>query len=111
MEKNDKRLWFVCRGYGNQDIFCRVADLTPDDMKKINHLLAEQDIRKRRAGNTGGDNNIIVEAYYNPSKGIWQIHGVRQDKNQPNHITVVFDTLESISENITREEIVHLLTS
>lgn len=47
----------------------------------------------------------IVECAYDPTAGTWRLHAVRTDKAQPNHIRVVFDTMESIAENISREEI------
>lgn len=51
----------------------------------------------------------IIECAYDPSAGTWRLHAIRTDKAQPNHIKVVFDTMESIAENISREEIVKLL--
>lgn len=36
---------------------------------------------------------------------MWRFHLERTDKNHPNHISVVFDTMEAISENITENEL------
>ena len=49
-----------------------------------------------------------MECAYDPSAGSWRLHAVRTDKAQPNHIRVVFDTMESIAENITMDEIVNV---
>merc|ERR1739847_226588 len=48
---------------------------------------------------------VIVELTYDPIAGMWRFHLERTDKNHPNHISVVFDTMEAISENITENEL------
>lgn len=55
------------------------------------------------------DIDIIAEVTYDASSGRWKINKVRDDKKAPNHITVVMDTLEAISEDVCFEELVYRL--
>lgn len=51
-------------------------------------------------------NNSIVELTYDRLAGEWKYIRMRADKNSPNYAGTVIDTLESISENMDREELV-----
>jgi hypothetical protein len=50
---------------------------------------------------------LIVECSYDHWNGNWNYHMIRTDKDKPNHIRVILDTLETISENVSKEEIMY----
>lgn len=43
-------------------------------------------------------------------RGEWVYQGMRPDKAEPNHINVVLDTIEVLAQNITREDLIEVLT-
>ena len=49
----------------------------------------------------------VVETSYDVWKGEWKYHLLRYDKIKPNHISVCIDTLEAMSCNISREELIY----
>ena len=38
---------------------------------------------------------------------MWVYHAVRSDKPEPNHISIVMDTLEVVAQNISAEELIY----
>ena len=48
---------------------------------------------------------LILEVAYDPQVGLWRFHTERPDKERANHVTVLFDTMEAIAENVTVEEL------
>jgi mRNA guanylyltransferase len=53
--------------------------------------------------------SYIIECSYDPWIGYWRYQGIRTDKNKPNALSVIFDVMECISENITKEELIYRL--
>jgi mRNA guanylyltransferase len=54
-------------------------------------------------------NLVIAEMGFDGKTGLWRYHKLRPDKDKPNYISIAIDTMESIAENITLEELVVLL--
>ena len=52
-------------------------------------------------------NKPVVETSYDVWRGEWKYHLLRYDKPRPNHISVCIDTLEAMSCNISREELIY----
>lgn len=46
---------------------------------------------------------------YDPQIGLWRFHTERPDKERANHVTVLFDTMEAIAENVTVDELFYRL--
>ena len=65
-----------------------------------------RDQRRLFQNNFDKFNNSIVELTYDRLAGEWRYIRQRDDKIQPNYAGTVIDTLESISENMDREELV-----
>eukprot|EP01097_Dermamoeba_algensis_P011561 TRINITY_DN8988_c0_g1_i1.p1 TRINITY_DN8988_c0_g1~~TRINITY_DN8988_c0_g1_i1.p1 ORF type:complete len:283 (-),score=80.40 TRINITY_DN8988_c0_g1_i1:122-943(-) len=123
LQYNNKQRKYIlyCRGNDSQgDLQCRDADFTEEDFVKVNRDLQEMTIFSKRyttlahnndsnSSSSTSNNNMmptpIVEMSYDRKNGHWKYHGIRRDKNKANHLTVVFDTFESIAENITEDEL------
>jgi mRNA capping enzyme, C-terminal domain len=67
------------------------------------HIFPDTKKLNRDIGRSREKDNIIIECYFDSVSGIWQYHGIRQDKHKPNFIQTVFDTMENIVETITDE--------
>ncbi|EGG18672.1 hypothetical protein DFA_04168 [Cavenderia fasciculata] len=94
--QNSDRKWFLhCAGPNNTDIPCKELMLSTEDFA----LLSTDYKRSRDQG------CFIAEFSFEFSKGIWKYHLVRPDKKRANYITVFVDTMESICEGITKEEL------
>jgi hypothetical protein len=89
---------FSCIGTEGYDIEYNIT-LKVEDQSRLN-----KDLQRLR-----DTSNVIVECSYDQWNGNWTYQGVRSDKNRPNHVKVVFDTLECICENISLEEIIYRL--
>ena len=106
LNKWSEYLWFSCFDDDLQDIFCRRAEFSPEQWKLI-----ERDISilgksvNLNLYQTLLQKPIIIECCFNRNSGLWIYHKIRADKTDPNHISIVFDTLESIAENITEKDI------
>ncbi|GAM19701.1 hypothetical protein SAMD00019534_028760 [Acytostelium subglobosum LB1] len=88
--------WFLtCLGRENTDVDCREINFSSEDLDKL-----RRDYTRARDPNT-----VIVECSYQANIGRWKYHMVRQDKVKPNYISIVMDTMESIAEAITAEEL------
>lgn len=57
----------------------------------------------------GNREQIVVEMAYDSANSCWVRRGVRLDKNQGNFITVVFNVMESMIENVTVKDLCHTL--
>eukprot|EP01116_Phalansterium_solitarium_P017316 TRINITY_DN4231_c0_g2_i1.p1 TRINITY_DN4231_c0_g2~~TRINITY_DN4231_c0_g2_i1.p1 ORF type:complete len:588 (-),score=59.31 TRINITY_DN4231_c0_g2_i1:37-1602(-) len=79
--------------------------LQNDDVTSYPVALA-QDCNVRLVDDLQSCNSIIAELTFCPDIGQWYYNGHRKDKSQSNSYRVVFDTLLSIAENVTFEEIV-----
>lgn len=62
---------------------------------------SEQILRRDIIGR--GLDRVVVECAYN---GQWNIKNVRYDKNTANFITTVFSTMETIADNVTKEDMI-----
>ena len=68
------------------------------------------DTNKRTKYECNDNGDMIIECKFNPSTGIWNIVNYRMDKKEANFITTVFATMENIIENITRDEIIKIVS-
>jgi hypothetical protein len=65
------------------------------------NIRLQMDIRMARLG----EQPAIAEFGYDPILGQWQYHLLRKDKLKANHIRIVFETMESIAENVSAAEL------
>jgi len=81
---------------------------------KTTEFLVSDLIRLAEDLNAAGMNfrsdRIIAEMAFEPKDSTWRYHRLRTDKAKPNHISIAFDTMEAIAENITLDDIEHALT-
>jgi len=96
---NKKRLNFQFNGNSSL-VDCPMTFLEADKIKIIREL-------RRKAKK---DKGIVVETCYDAKKGCWIFSGVRTDKAIPNHVSVVFETLQCIAENVTIKELEYRLS-
>lgn len=89
-------LSFSCQGDHGYEVPYDL-NLKSDD---FNRLLKDIQVQRNR-------NNIIVECSFDHWSGDWKYLKIRSDKVKPNYIKIVFDTLEAISENIPKEELLY----
>jgi len=104
------RLMMACTGDGNTKVYCQELDQSGDCYKRVLEIANKN--KKPEEANGGVDDfrwledkPMIVEMTFNASTGLWVFHLERRDKNTPNYISVVFDTLKSIAENITTTDL------
>jgi len=69
---------------------------SPQDAENINEDFAKYQKNE----------SAIIECGYNRLYGMWKYVTIRPDKVKPNFVRVVFETLEAISEAITKEEVI-----
>ncbi|KAF2073755.1 hypothetical protein CYY_004924 [Polysphondylium violaceum] len=89
------RFFLSCTGTQNTEIDCREANFSPEDMEKLR-------IELKRARDP---TIVIAECSFQPKIGKWKFHQTRPDKKKGNFITIVMDTMESIAENLSHEEL------
>jgi hypothetical protein len=82
-------------GIHRNDLMVRSAAMSEADRNDLS----------RRAAATGKD-SFIVECAFDAARGQWGIKGYRMDKTEANFITTVIATMETIAENITREQLI-----
>ena len=58
-----------------------------------------------------GLTRAVVECQYLSSAGTWRIKSVRSDKNVGNYLITVFSTMESIADNLTKDDLIKHFTS
>eukprot|EP01132_Coremiostelium_polycephalum_P010660 gene10660-13057_t len=95
LQQQQKKLYLTCTGNGDMEIECREAIFCDADKEK----LKKEFLRAR------DPNCIIAECSFQPKLGTWKFHQVRHDKIKGNYISIVMDTMESIAENLTQDEI------
>ena len=102
------RLMLACGGQGAQLINCRQMDLTEEDQSKVNQILESRRMLQSRVFDPCfewlKEDCVILEMTFDAASGTWRYHLERPDKDRPNHISVVFDTMEAIAENITKAD-------
>jgi len=112
---NHGTLMLACGGEGDRLIVCRQLELLEEDENKVKQIIESNRLLRRferdahNAWLRRPAGAIILEMTYDPAFGVWRYHLERTDKSKPNHITVVFDTMEAIAENITEAEIYYRL--
>eukprot|EP00475_Leptophrys_vorax_P023857 TRINITY_DN32845_c0_g1_i1.p1 TRINITY_DN32845_c0_g1~~TRINITY_DN32845_c0_g1_i1.p1 ORF type:complete len:390 (-),score=85.24 TRINITY_DN32845_c0_g1_i1:144-1292(-) len=77
-------------GYGNSDLMVRRQQISSEELKRI-----RDDFDRLRC------RELVYECQYDPQSSRWQILHLREDKTDPNFISVVFSTLETMVDNIT----------
>ncbi|EFA79724.1 hypothetical protein PPL_07415 [Heterostelium album PN500] len=95
MDKGQKGWYLTCIGNGNSDVEIRSLNFSRDDIENL-----QRDFKRARDPNT-----VIVECSFQPNTGKWKYHMVRADKFKANYISIVMDTMESIAEAISSEEL------
>lgn len=81
---------------------CKTTELIQQDFEKLASDLAANRLDFR-------SNGIIAEMAFEPMDSTWRYHRLRADKTNPNHISIAFDTMEAIAENVTIDDIVNAL--
>jgi len=96
--RTDQRgiLNLFCQANDDELIKCRTVRFSDDE---------EQTVRGHLA--LSGTEPLVCECLYDTKEGRWRFLHVRPDKKKANHISVVFDTFEAASENITQDEILY----
>jgi hypothetical protein len=100
--KNDVLQLYCEAENGSRAMCCRV----PFDPTEHNELVRALQRKKDLMQQT----NVVAEFIFDVHMGTWKFHCVRTDKNKANHTTIAFDTMESIAQNITKEELLYRLT-
>lgn len=77
-----------------------MQDFTPDDLERV-----QQDMQRMPSNNDDG--SYVVELNYDMWSGHWRYMQIRPDKAQGNHIRTVIDTMQTIAENVTQEELAY----
>src|SRR5690349_13054207 len=57
-----------------------------------------------------GNTEAIIECSFDKSTGNWIYHRIKHDKPTPTNFSSLFQLMEIISENITKEEIVQVFS-
>lgn len=83
---------------GGRTTRCKTTELIQSDFEKIFQDLYENRMNARSDG-------IIAEMAFEPKDSTWRYHRLRTDKKKPNHISIAFDTMEAIAENVTIDDI------
>ena len=105
------RLELACGGSESSLIRCRTMELSPDDEATVmriiesNRVLRGFEIDPHYSWLNSEHGAVILEMTYDARAGVWKFHVERSDKNTPNYISIVFDTMEAIAENVTEREI------
>lgn len=113
LRSGDNARMFTCMGKGEEEVECRQVELNDEDRKAVERImtrrkkafppnLQEKDEWLKR-------DKLILEVAYDPQIGLWRFHTERPDKERANHVTVLFDTMEAIAENVTVEELFYRL--
>lgn len=82
---------------------CKTTDLIQSDFQRLANDL-------HAAGMNFRSDRIIAEMAFEPKDSTWRYHRLRTDKQKPNHISIAFDTMEAIAENITLDDVEQTLT-
>lgn len=93
--RRDGQLAFTCGGKDGYEIDYPLK-ITDQDYERL-----LRDISRHR------DEVNVIECSYDQWSGNWIYHKLRSDKNRPNHISIVFDTLEVIAQNVSPEELMY----
>eukprot|EP01133_Synstelium_polycarpum_P009730 gene9730-11363_t len=101
-DRMSKGAWYLsCMGPNNMDVDIRAVNFDDNDLGRV-----VRDYQRARDPNA-----FIVECSFTPSTGRWKFHQTRLDKIKANYITIVMDTMESIAEAITSEELIYRIQS
>ncbi|EGC30428.1 hypothetical protein DICPUDRAFT_50749 [Dictyostelium purpureum] len=88
--------WFLsCVANDNIEVDCREVNFSDDDLSKL-----RKEFQRARDQST-----VVAECSFQPKTGTWKFHQVRHDKKKGNYISIVMDTMESIAENLSGEEL------
>lgn len=86
-------------GNSSTTVLIKTVALAPQEFERlkadINHSLRP--------------NLVIAEMGFDNKTGLWRYHKLRPDKDKPNYISIAMDTMESIAENVTLDELSSLL--
>jgi hypothetical protein len=107
---NQWKTVFACVGEGNVRIEYALNLLAADEFRVsrlIDAALQQSDQQQQQQQSV---RSPIIEVAFDPWRGYWHLKGVRKDKNRPNFVVLVTDTLETIAENLTIHELQFRLT-
>lgn len=88
------------------DVKCFIGYQGEQSVIRLREFYARSALRRKWAGEYDRYNRAIVELSYNRNAGEWIYIRMREDKESPNFSSTVIDTMETIIENIEREELV-----
>lgn len=101
-------------GGGNDPLFAlyagplqRPRDLRSGVRVKQDVLFRRDEVLQMFQGPREADNGTIAELAFSTREGRWLLHGLRPDKDRPNSINFVVDTLTVLAENVSRFELVY----
>lgn len=83
---------------------CKTTELLQKDFEQLMSDLAAN-------GMNSHSDKIIAEMAFEPLDSTWRYHRLRTDKKNPNHISIAFDTMEAIAENVTIDDILEVVSS
>ena len=85
----------------------RPRDLRSGVRVKQDVLFRRDEVLQMFQGPREADNGTIAELAFSTREGRWLLHGLRPDKDRPNSINFVVDTLTVLAENVSRFELVY----
>eukprot|EP01102_Stenamoeba_stenopodia_P019955 TRINITY_DN7637_c0_g1_i1.p1 TRINITY_DN7637_c0_g1~~TRINITY_DN7637_c0_g1_i1.p1 ORF type:complete len:686 (+),score=120.98 TRINITY_DN7637_c0_g1_i1:243-2300(+) len=103
--RQDGKMSLLCRG-NDGDVEVSYVEFIQKDRDRL-----ERDRQKVAHSASRAPPTIIIEARYDIWKGLWRYHGIRTDKSTANHIRIAFETMVSIAENVTLDELYYRLTN
>lgn len=77
---------------------CKTTELIQSDFETLMRDLSKCNMSAR-------SDRIIAEMAFEPKDSTWRYHRLRTDKKNPNHISIAFDTMEAIAENVSIDDV------
>ncbi|KAM9970073.1 hypothetical protein ACTFIW_008006 [Dictyostelium discoideum] len=94
-DRGQKGWYLSCVANDNIEVDCREVNFSNDDLQKL-----RREFQRARDTST-----VVAECSFQPKWGTWKFHQVRHDKKKGNYISIVMDTMESIAENLSSDEL------
>ena len=89
------------RGKAASEVLCNLATLSSEEVVQI-----KKECEQKSVAYVG----CIAELRFDRKAGKWSFYKIRNDKDRPNHIKVILDTLLVSCENISQQELIQTLT-
>ena len=106
-ERECKRPFYAltCVDGKGREIVCRHTRFTSEEQITYRDYLISEASQKNAISVGSYPKRHVGEFFFNIEKGCWELRTIRKDKNTPNYVHVLADTLQAIAENITEEEL------